>query len=119
MKRLLINILLFLVASVLFIVLAPIWLVYSIVTRFSFNLNALFISMAIWIDQLGNVFLQYLFDDIMIKKNWYKFGVDDETISSALGKNAKKKTLTGLWKFLCFILWKIDTNHCIKSIHKF
>lgn len=116
LKKLLINITLFLVASVLFIILAPIWLVYWIIIRLRFSLRWFFISLAIGIDQLGNVFVQYLFDDIMITKDWYKFGVEDETISSCLWKNKRDGTLKPLWKLLCKILWKIDKNHCLKSI---
>lgn len=119
MKRLLINIALFVLATVLFIIIWPIGLMYGILTRFNFSLIGLFVSLAISIDQLGNVFTQYLFDDVMIRKWWYKFWVEDETISSVLWKNQRDWTLTGLWKLLCDTLDRIDQDHCKKSIDKF
>jgi len=116
MNKLLKNLLLFLVAIAFFVVLAPIGFVYGLVTRLKFWVSGFFISMAIGIDQLWNVFAQYLFDDILIQKNGYKFGVEDETISSVLGKNKRDWTLKPLWKMMCCLLDKIDKNHCIKSI---
>lgn len=43
----------------------------------------------------------------------YKFGVDGETISSALGKNELNGTLTKDGKRLVSILNRIEKNHCI------
>mgnify|MGYP003595633813 CR=1 FL=1 len=43
----------------------------------------------------------------------YKFGVDGETISSALGKNQLTGTLTAEGKRLVKILHKLEKNHCI------
>ena len=110
------NIALFLVATSLFILLAPIGLVYWLLTRFRFWINGFFISLAIGIDQLWNVFAQYLFDDILITKSWYRFWVEDETISSVLWKNERDWTLKPLWNLLCKLLNFIDKDHCFKSI---
>ncbi len=71
--------------------------------------------MAIGIDQLWNVFAQYLFDDIMITKDGVRFGDEDKTISWTLWMNKKKWTLKWTGKLLCKILWYIDKDHCIKS----
>lgn len=59
-------------------------------------------------------------------ENGYKFGVDGEMISSALGKNEVDKTLSekgkgklSKWFYgikLVQILHRLDENHCIKSI---
>ena len=46
----------------------------------------------------------------------YKFGDEDETISSVLGKNKLTKTLTKTGKTLDWILEKLDRNHSIESI---
>ena len=46
----------------------------------------------------------------------YKFGVDGETISSALGKNQLMGTLTKEGKMLVNILNKLEKNHCVKWI---
>ena len=48
----------------------------------------------------------------------YKFGVDGETISSALGKNQLMGTLTAEGKRLVKILHKLEKNHCILWIDK-
>ncbi len=52
-----------------------------------------------------------------LQKEGYKFGVVGETISSALGKNQRDGTLTKLGERLCWILDKIDKNHCEKSVY--
>jgi len=44
----------------------------------------------------------------------YKFGDVRETISSALGKNQRDKTLTLFGKLVCNILNFLDKNHCQK-----
>ena len=68
------------------------------------------------LDLLGNVtifnWLWFLFKT----KDGYKFGNFNETISSALGKNQRDKTLTKCGKILVSILDFLDKNHCQKSI---
>lgn len=54
--------------------------------------------------------------NIILQRNGYGFGNKGETISSALGKNQRDKTLTGFGKVLCWILDRIDRNHCANSI---
>ena len=78
--------------------------------------NGYFYQFALAIDQLGNVAMQDLFNDIFILENGYKFGDVDETISSVLGKNEKKGTLSGLGKMIVKILNFIDPNHALNSI---
>ena len=89
----------------------------------SFTLNKSFINnywfkMAICLDQLGNVVMSGFFNVIMITKEGYLFGNEDETISSVLGKNKLKGTLKRSGKILDGILNKIDKNHSIKSIEE-
>ena len=55
-------------------------------------------------------------NDLLIKKNGYLFGNGLETISSALGKNQQRNTLTKFGKLIASTLNKIDKDHCIKSI---
>ena len=68
------------------------------------------------LDLLGNVtifnWLWFLFKT----KDGYKFGNFNETISSALGKNERDKTLSKTGKLLVKILDFLDKNHCKKSI---
>ena len=55
--------------------------------------------------------------NIMRLRNGYKFGNVNETISSALGKNQRDKTLSWFGKIICLILDTLDKNHCKKSIN--
>jgi 8-oxo-dGTP diphosphatase len=81
------------------------------------GLNKLFLRMAVSIDQLGNVLMQELFNAILIKKESLdKFGSEDETISSVIGKNQKRGMLTGAGNALNWVLNKIDPGHSLNSI---
>jgi len=85
--------------------------------RFSVKrLDEQFLSIATSIDASGNVVCKDLFNLILIKKDGYQFGKRKETISSVLGKNQRDGTLTNTGKVIAFILDKIDTDHCLKSI---
>ena len=46
----------------------------------------------------------------------YEFGKENETISSALGKNERDNTLSKKGKLLVKILDFLDKNHCQKSM---
>lgn len=79
---------------------------------------------AIGRDQLGNAEGKAFFNDTMIRRNKdnsdvrpYRFGNNDETISSAFGKNQLRGTLTkfGHWWSYRF-LDKIEKDHSINSI---
>lgn len=70
------------------------------------------------IDQLGNVVCGRLFNLTLIKKTGYKFGNEDETISSVIGKNKKTNTLTIAGYLLDLLLDKIDKNHSIDAIEE-
>jgi hypothetical protein len=52
----------------------------------------------------------------LITKGGYQFGVDGETISSALGKNELIGALTNEGKKLVKILNKLDAGHCLTAI---
>jgi len=106
-----INLLLFIIAVVIFIITLPIALIYIAVDSITKVLGEIAIS----IDMAGNVLLAPVFNDILIKKG-YQFGKRKETISSVLGKNKQDGTLKPLGTSLAYILDKIDKNHCIKSI---
>ena len=49
----------------------------------------------------------------------YEFGRENETISSALGKNERDKTLNKCGKILVAIIDFLDKNHCENSIKEF
>ncbi len=115
-----IGVLLFLISIFLFIVTVPLGFVYgilhSIFTRFVVGVGDYCLQIAISIDQLGNVIMQHLLNAIWIKSNGYKFGNRDETISSVLGKNQQKNTLTAFGKFITLILDFIEPGHSLNSI---
>jgi hypothetical protein len=82
------------------------------------ELDKYFLYLAISKDQTANVEMQYLFNDIFILKNGYKFGNEDETISSVLGKNNRKGTFRDAGDLLDSTLDIFEKNHSIKSIEE-
>ena len=124
MKKLLLSILLLTVAVLLFLLLLPFAIVWGIGASFwrrkfkngTIEVADWFYAWAISIDQLGNVVCKELFNDALITPAGVEFGNPDETISSVLGKNKLKSTLTKTGKALDWLLNKLDPNHSINSI---
>jgi hypothetical protein len=113
------GILLYIVAIILFI---PLSIINFFVVLWNYGIkwktvNGFFYETAVDIDRFGNRNFRTLWNAILKKKDGYKFGNINETISSALGKNKVKGTLTYIGKILCAILDFLDENHCIKSIN--
>jgi len=82
-------------------------------------------SVAESIDQLGNTVMAPLFNQWMLRDNgyhdgintnYYPFGNIDETVSSVLGKNRLRGTLTKSGRWLYRLLEKIDKNHSKNAI---
>lgn len=92
------------------------WL-YSLITlRLKIKrLNNYAFTIALSIDQMGNVVMSNLFNAILIQKGGYKFGNPDETISLVLGVNKRIEMLTFTGKLLAELLNKIDKNHVEKA----
>lgn len=113
--------LLMIVAIVLLVILAPIAIAYKLVKGFillKFD-SRWFKSIAVSIDQLGNVLLGELFTDLLlIKRKESIFGSEDETISSVIGKNYLAKNLTKTGLALRLLLHKLEKNHSVNSIEK-
>lgn len=115
---------LFLIAILLSAVSLPIGFAYFILKciftfqfkKFGIRFNQYFLKMAISIDQMGNVAMQELFNDVLIKNRDYPFGDEDETISSVIGKNLKYGNLTTLGKALNAVLDFLDPDHSLNSI---
>ena len=105
------------ISILLSVILLPLGWLYSLVTlRLSVGkLGAYFKTIAISIDQLGNVVMSNLLNDILIKDYGYKFGDEDETISKVLGINKANNTLLKTGKIVSSILNKIDKNHVEKA----
>lgn len=114
-----VNLFLFILAISLFIILAPLGLVYSIVFIPFRGLcySEYFWRLALSFDQTGNVFMSVLFNDFMIKKGGHRFGNPDENISYVLGNNKKTKTLYKLGSWLAGFLNFIDKNHVEKAVN--
>jgi hypothetical protein len=104
-----------LIAILLSIILFPIGFIISM---FYPNRKKQLYNIARGIDQLGNVVCGRLFNLTLIKKTGYKFGNEDETISSVIGKNKKTNTLTIAGYLLDLLLDKIDKNHSIDAIEE-
>ena len=112
--------LIFIVAIILFIPLTILNLI-AVGIKYSFKWSVMknyFKETAIDIDKFGNRNFRTLLNSTLIEKHGYRFGDNRETISSALGKNKRDKTLTKVGRGICAILDFLDKNHCIKSIQQ-
>ena len=108
------GILLYIIATILWIILTPInWVIVSFKHGLS---NAYFLETAVDIDKFGNRNFRTFLNTTMKIKGGYNFGNINETISSVLGKNQRFGHLTKFGKVICKILDTIDKNHCEKSI---
>lgn len=113
------NLLLIFVAIILLIPFGVMGFLYSLFTAQS--RSKYFRNIAESLDQLGNAVCQDLFNQWMTRTNdngipAYPFGNIDETVSSVLGKNKMRNTLTGSGKWLDRLLNKLDPGHSIDSI---
>ena len=57
------------------------------------RLDLFFYKLALSIDQFGNVFCAGLFNRILIEKDGFKYGDEDDTISYVTARNQYKGTL--------------------------
>ena len=86
------------------------------------TLDQYFFTGAIGLDTFANYEFRTLWNTVLRKRKGYNFGAKDETISSALGKNQRLKTLSFIGWMLVFMLWAVDYKywkkggHCINSI---
>ena len=110
------GILLYIIATILWVLITPInWLIVSFKHGLS---NTYFKETAIDIDKFGNRNFRTFLNVTMKIKGGYMFGNVNETISSALGKNQRDKTLSWFGKVICFTLDNLDKDHCKKSINE-
>lgn len=112
-------ILLFISITLLYIMvpIASLYKIFKAIKHKSFReLKVWFYGTARTIDIFGNVFAADLFNDTLIKQDGYKFGRRGETISSVMGKNYRRDTLTRVGSLLRKTLDFIDKDHSIKSI---
>ena len=102
--------LLFIIAYILYLPLTVINYCYVA------NKKGYFKSSAVSLDKFANREFRTLWNKKLRAEFGYHFGYNEETISSALGKNQQLGTLTKTGKRLVWLLNKLDKNHCIKSI---
>ena len=109
----LIDILLFLIAYLLFL---PLSIANFIILCFKGGAKGYFLSSALSLDIYANREFRTLWNNTLRKPYSYEFGKVGETISSVLGKLQRDNQLTITGKCLVFILDTLDKNHCFKSI---
>ena len=111
------GLILLIIARILSWILFPIGWIYSLITfRLKLSrLNEYAFTIALSLDQLGNVVLANIMNDFLIKSEGYKFGNPDDTISAVLGVNKLKGTLSPAGKAITYILNKVDNNHVEKA----
>ena len=107
---------LLIIALGLSIILLPVGFAFQIITAIFKGIDKYLFRIAKSIDQLGNVVCEHLFNVTLIKKNGYKFGNEDVTISHVLGKNEETNTLSFAGKLLAWLLNTIDKDHNQKAI---
>lgn len=113
------GILIAILATIILYLFSGVFMIYSLIRSKSFKeVNKYFFKIAVSVDQLGNVMAASMLNDMLIKHDGYKFGDEDETISSVIGRNMKSNTLTIAGRVVRYVLDKIEYNHCINSIEK-
>lgn len=124
------GLLLFIIATILWLPLTLINFITVLIVKskkhgFLKVINGYFFETAYDLDRFGNRNFRTLWNVAFRKTVGYKFGNEHETISSALGKNQRDKTLTIIGWIIVVILWIIDFKywfkggHCINSIKEF
>jgi hypothetical protein len=112
---------LWLFAAVLCFGLAVPALVQSIIDKIRYKrstrqIREAFDTGAYALDIYGNTTYYPLLNALFLKNGGYYFGADNETVSSALGKNWTMDKLTWLGLGCAGFLNLIDTDHCFKYI---
>lgn len=121
-----INFFLFFISVLLLLVFGGLGMSYAIL-KFIFTLKFkragkllmdFLLTLAISIDQLGNVMMQYILTDFCLKdkKTIHKFGNPDQTISYVIGINYIHCNLTKFGLFIANTLNKLDNEHVIKAV---
>ena len=103
---------------ILFVIAWLLILPLTIINFFLVHDKGYFLSTARSIDVWANYEFRTLWNKSLVKKDvaYYKFGIKYETISSALGKNKRIKSLSKTGELLVFILDTIDKNHTENAI---
>lgn len=110
------GIILYIIAVILWVIITPVnWAIVAVKYGLS---NKYFFETAIDVDKFGNRNFRAFLNATMRLSGGYAFGNPSETISSALGKNQRDKTLSWFGAAIAFIIDMIDKEHCKKSINE-
>ena len=102
---------------ILFLIAYLLFLPITIFNALNVRKKGYFKDSAVNLDRYANREFRFSLNKYLIlEKSPDRFGNIEETISSVLGKNELSDNLTTLGKLLCWVLDKIEKNHCIKSI---
>lgn len=115
--------LLFCIAVLLFVILAPIGFFYSLlvfICSSSFKavgrkINKYFRKIAYIIDVAGSIIMEELFNKLLIKEGGFSFGSAKYSISAVLGRNKIDNTLTPTGAFIGRALNMIEKQHIEKA----
>lgn len=118
------SLLLLVIALILLFTFSPVGLIYTCIVsicskerKLKTDIKEYFQSIAVGLDQTGNVVMRDIFNQILItSESTHQFGDIDETISSVLGKNQIAETLTMFGRLIVKMLDKFEPDHCKKSI---
>jgi 8-oxo-dGTP diphosphatase len=108
------NFILMIIAIILVPIFGILGFVYSMFV--SKSRRKYFRNIAESLDQFGGVLAQDLFNQWMLRGDYYPFGNIDETPSSVIGKNKAMGTLTRAGKWLDKVLNRFDKNHSEDAI---
>lgn len=103
-------------------ILSPLLILFSLIKRLFGKkslkeINQYYYSIALSLDQLGNVIGQdFLNSTMIIKENTLLFGNEDHTISYVIAYNDRINNLTSFGKFWGITLNFLDTNHLGKAL---
>lgn len=99
------------------IIVQPIYYIFTFKWKQgSIKLNEWYYTMALSVDQFGNVATSTLLQLILTKKLNHPFGNPDDTVSYVIALNRRDGYLTGWGRFFARVLDKIDKNHLQKAI---
>lgn len=125
MKALLKSLLLLFIAIFLYLTLWVIWFFfevwYSIYEWWMKWLSKYLYKIARSIDQTWNATAWILLSLLFININSEHFSLfwsEDETVSSVIGKNQEKMSLSLVWRAINAILHWLDPGHSIKAIER-
>lgn len=92
---------------------------YKNVNAYGFfrTMNTYWFRNAIEVDEYSNYHFAAFWNIALRKSEGYAFGNQKETISSALGKNQRDRTLSWLGWLLVIILYIIDVKYWFKGGH--